>query len=91
MKLFYWVLMVLPGIAFFTDDFGEYTIPLRIFGVCLILIVLYDIIKKKNISQYVCKTMYFPIFLILWMMKRKRLKKQRRAQELRYFDPWFLF
>ena len=33
MKQIYWLLMVLPGIAFFMDDFGEYTISLRIFGI----------------------------------------------------------
>ena len=91
MKLTYWLLMVLPGTAFFMDDFGEYTIPLRIFGICLILVVVYDIIKKKDISQYICKTIYFPIFIPIWMMKLKAEKKRKkREQRLRYYRPWYI-
>jgi len=47
MKIIYWFLMALPGIAFFLDDFGTATVPLRIFDICLILIVIYDILKTR--------------------------------------------
>ena len=70
--------MVLPGIAFFLDDFGTATVPLRFFGVCLILIVIYDIWKNKEVSQYICKTIYFPLFLIIWVAK---INKERKAKK----------
>ncbi len=91
MKIIYWILMVLPGIAFFMDDFETATIPLRIFGVVLILIVIYDIAMKKDISQYICKTIYFPLFIIAWMIKLKKQRKQKkREQRLRYYRPWYI-
>ena len=93
MKIIYWLLMVLPGIAFFMDDFGEATIGLRVFGVCLFLVVIYDIARNKNISQYICKIIYFPIFLLIWMRKyskhRKQKKKEQRIRAYRYFEPWY--
>ncbi len=93
MKIIYWILMVLPGIAFFMDDFGDATVGLRVFGVCLILIVIYDIARKKNLSQYICKVIYFPIFLIIWTWKyranEKKKKREQRAHEYRYFEPWY--
>lgn len=71
--------MVVPGIAFFMEDFGQYTVPLRAFGVLLILLMIYDIWNKKDISQYVCKVIYFPLFLIVWGMKIKaQIKKNKR-------------
>ncbi len=91
MKIIYWFLMVLPGIVFFLDDFGTATVPLRIFGACLILIVIYDIWKNKDISQYICKTIYFPVFLIIWVEKiRRERKAKKRAQRLRYYRPWYI-
>ena len=91
MKVIYWILMVLPGIAFFMEDFGQYNVPLRVFGVLLILLTIYDIWNKKDISQYVCKVIYFPLFLIVWTMKIKtQIKKNKRAQRLKYFRPWYV-
>ena len=91
MKVIYWLLMVLPGIAFFMEDFGQYNVPLRVFGVLLILLTIYDIWNKKDISQYVCKVIYFPLFLIIWTMKIKaQIKKNKRAQRLKYFRPWYI-
>lgn len=79
------------GIDFFLDDFGTATVPLRIFGVCLILIVIYDIWKNKDISQHICKTVYFPLFLIIWVAKiNKERKAKKRAQRLKYYRPWYI-
>lgn len=93
MKIIYWILMALPGIAFFMDDFGDATIGLRIFGMCLILMVIYDIVRNKNLSQYICKVIYFPIFLLIWMRmyskNRKKKKQEQRARAYRYFEPWY--
>ena len=92
MKVIYWILMIISGICFFLEDFGEYTIGLRIFGVCLMLIVIFDIWKKKDISQYICKVIYFPLFLIIWVAKIKaQIKKNKRAQRLKYFRPWYIY
>ncbi len=91
MKVIYWILMVVPGIAFFMDDYGQYTVPLRVFGVLLILLMIYDIWNKKDISQYVCKVIYFPLFLIVWVMKVKaQIKRNKREQRLKYFRPWYV-
>lgn len=90
MKLLYWMLMILPGVAFFVGDFGDNNIPLRIFGICLILIVVFDVVKNKDVSQYICKIIYFPIFLIIWTAKIKsQIKKNRREQRVKYFAPWY--
>lgn len=80
MKLIYWILMILPGIVFFLDDFGEYTLPLRVFGIALILIALADMAMNKDMSQYICKIIYFPIFLIIWVVK---IKADRKKANLR--------
>ena len=64
MKFIYWALIVIPGICFFLEDFAEYTIGLRVFGACLILIVIYDIWKNKDLSQYICKVIFFPLFFL---------------------------
>ncbi len=91
MKLIYWILMILPGIVFFLDDFGEYTLPLRVFGIALILIALADMAMNKDMSQYICKIIYFPIFLIIWVVKIKAdRKKAKREARLRYFRPWYI-
>lgn len=91
MKIIYWILMILPGIAFFLEDFGTATILVRIFGICLILIVIYDIWKNKDISQYICKTIYFPIFLIIWIAKIwSERKAKKRAERLKYYRPWYI-
>ena len=69
------------------DDFGPYTLWLRILGTVLILIVIGDVIYKKDNSSVVCKILLFPLFLMFKFEKSRRERKLRKRKDS-YVYPW---
>lgn len=86
------ILLIIPGIAFFMDDFGAATVWLRIFGVCLILVVVADYVFKKNLIIPVCKFVYFFAWIFIPLIKlakqRRKNKRERDIQAIRGFH-WY--
>lgn len=71
------ILLIIPGIAFFMDDFGAATVWLRIFGICLMLVVVADYVFKKNLIVPVCKFVYCIIY-VPWTLYKKRKERKRK-------------
>lgn len=89
-KLLCAILLIIPGIAFFMDDFGTATLWLRIFGVCLILVVVADYVFKKNLIIPVCKFVYFFGWFPIVIFKLWRQRKKKKSDEFwRGFRPWY--
>lgn len=78
-KLFCIILLILPIIVFFTQDMGAYSDDLMGVGVVLGLIILCDLFFHTSISVFVCKVLYFPLYIPLWLIGRRRRKKQNRG------------
>lgn len=82
------VLLLVPAISFFMEDFGEATIGLRIFGVCLVLLIIADFVFKKNLIIPVCKVCYCILYVpfVLYRMRKDRKKKQRDEDFRRFWN-----
>lgn len=71
------VLLLVPAIAFFMEDFGEATIGLRIFSVCLVLLIIADFVFKKNLIVPACKVCYCVVY-VPWLIYTRRKERKRK-------------
>lgn len=85
-KVFCGILLIVPAVAFFMDDYGTATVGLRVFGILLLLIIVADLVFKKNLIVPVCKICYCVIY-VPWLIytKRKERKRKERLENSRRF------
>jgi len=89
-KLLCICLLILPIVVFFTQDMGAYSDDLMGVGVVLGIIVLCDLFLHTSISVFVCKILYFPLYIPLWLIGRRRRKKQGRRNGAENDIYWFI-
>lgn len=74
-------LLLLPAIAFFVEDYGTATVGLRIFGVCLILLIVIDFVFKKNLIVPACKICYCIVYVPYVLHNRRKERKRKQSLE----------
>ena len=89
-KLLCMVLLIIPVIVFFTQDMGAHSDDLLGLGVVLGLVVLCDLFFHTSISVFACKILYFPLYIPLWLIGRRRRKKQSRGNGAENDIYWFI-
>ena len=81
------LLLVVPAVVFFMNDFGAATVGLRILGVGLVLLVIADYVYNVGFIVPLCKICYFPVYMIYWLHEKWREHKCYR--KLRRGIYWF--